>query len=546
MTEEPSGPTRGGTPYLDALVELRDARDPTRLMVPGHKGGRGASPRLAAAFGAGAGTVLGLDIPLHVRGIDVGPPDPPPLVRAQQLAAEAWGARSTHFIVGGGSQANHIICLALAIQARGRACHVAVQRNVHQSVIYGLVLAGATVSWLDPEIDPDFGIQHCVTPEQLGQTLAEHEGRQLDAVIVVSPTYYGAVSDVPGLARVLRECRSDGTLLVVDEAWGAHFPFHSRFPETAVTAGADIVVSSTHKILGSLTQSAMLHVAPTASDRLAKAVEQAIDKARNLVKTTSPSSLLMASLDAARAYACGDGGKMLGQAAAHADELRSSVRAARLRGIKVIDESVTRRNRSVAAFDPLRVTLDVRGTGLTGREVQKALWRPGHGGVEIEFCTDELVVFLFGVGDGAEDKVETIVNALSRLPAPDGGARSLAGQLSPQTQELFQRIGAPRVEVGLREAFLGATQARALRDSANWVCAEMVAPYPPGIAIVMPGELLTPELVAYLVRIRDTGAEFADCRDLHLGEIQVLVGGGTVGLAGSRPPATHQAPADGG
>ena len=539
------------TPYLDALVALRDIRNPARMMVPGHKGGRAISPRLAAAFGPAAEGVLGLDIPLHVRGIDVGPPDPPPIVSARKLAARAWGARTTHFVVGGGSQANHIVCLGLSILVArpGRRLRVAVQRNVHQSVIYGLILADADVVWLNPEIDAEFGIQHCVAPEALDAVLARLGHDQLDAVMVVSPTYYGAVSDVAKLADVIRARRApDETLLVVDEAWGAHFPFNKRFPVTAVRCGADIVISSTHKILGSLTQSAMLHITPHVSDRLDQTVEQAIEKARNLVKTTSPSSLLMASLDAARAYASGEGGELLGRAAASADRVRKAARDDQLPGMKVVDDSVVTRNASVAAFDPLRVTLDVRGTGLTGREIQEALWRPAKGGVEIEFCTDELVVLLFGIGDGAADSADRVVDALKGLSVP---ARSGApGTKLPEaaTRALFGRISAPKTKKTLREGFLGSTQARMLKASDGYICAEIVAPYPPGIPVVMPGELLTPEIVEYLLHIsqKKNKTEFSDCRDPHLREIQVLVGGGTIEPDESDAPGVERKPPPGG
>lgn len=507
-------PDPTATPYLDALLAFRDDRGPTRLMVPGHKGGRAVPEGLRIAFGASAELVLGLDIPLHVKGIDV-PEGTSPFEQARQLAAEAWGARTTYFVVGGGSQANHCVCLALPFLARRRP-RVAVQRNVHQSIIYGLILADAEVFWVEPELDREFGIEHCVKPAALDAVLDKHW--PLDAAFVVSPTYYGAVCDVAALAKVTRRHGTEEAhpLLIVDEAWGAHFPFNHRFPESAVVTGADIVVSSLHKKLGSLTQSAMLHVSHGTSPALAATIEGAIEKARRQVRTTSPSALLYASLDAARAYACSrEGEELLGKAAVAADSTRKQ--AALLSGITVLDANIVDRHESVANFDPLRVTLDVRETGWTGRAIRDALWSSKSRSVEIEFCTDDLILALFGIGDGASnagsDLIEALADVLDGSPPNIRSAAARAVRALPPV---------PDGNDGLRRGFLGSSHMVALETSIGKVCSELVAPYPPGVPIVMPGETLTLEVVDYLLSIRE-GAAFADCRDTELRQIEVLV-----------------------
>ena len=234
-------------PYLEAL-RAHAALNPERLYVPGHKGGAAADPELREIMGASA---LALDIPALTPGIDVGPPDPTPFEEAQRLAAEAWGAERTWFLGNGASQANHVALLALA-HAGDR---VVVQRNAHSSTVDGCILAGLTPQFVSPEVDPDRGIAHCLTPETLDRALTETP----DAVgaTAVSPTYFGAVADVAALAEV---AHSHGVPLVVDEAWGAHLTFHPDLPAPALSLGADMVVSSTHKIVGSLTQSAMVHL----------------------------------------------------------------------------------------------------------------------------------------------------------------------------------------------------------------------------------------------------------------------------------------------
>ena len=244
------------TPYLDALRAYA-ARSPGRFHVPGHKGGAAADPVLAEAFGERA---LELDIPALTEGIDAGP-EPTPFQRAQELAAQAWGAARTWFLINGASQGNHAACVALAQGGE----QVVVQRNVHSSTIDGLVVSGLRPVFVAPEIDPELGIAHCVTPEALDRALAGSPGAV--GAMVVSPTYFGAVADVQGLAGVAHR---HGVPLVVDEAWGAHLAFGPSLPRHALACGADLVVSSTHKIIGSFTQSAMLHLGARRAARRAR------------------------------------------------------------------------------------------------------------------------------------------------------------------------------------------------------------------------------------------------------------------------------------
>src|SRR2546421_2793996 len=289
-------PGQSETPYLDALRAYAE-RDPGRLHVPGHKGGPGADPALVDAIGERA---LALDIPALTPGIDVGP-EPTPFQRAQELAAEAWGAGRTWFLINGASQGNHAAALALA--HLGNA--IVVQRNAHSSTIDGVILSGLRPTFVAPELDPELGIAHCLAPAALDEALMRTPAAV--GATVVSPTYFGAVADVRGFAEV---AHARGVGLVVDEAWGAHLAFNDRLPEHALALGADLVISSTHKIVGSLTQSAMLHIAvePVGLD------QDVVDRAVTLVESTSPSSLLLGSLDAARRLAAVDGRELLAEA----------------------------------------------------------------------------------------------------------------------------------------------------------------------------------------------------------------------------------------
>src|SRR3954447_3442457 len=288
VSESPSGPAAADpeqlrAAYLDALVEYA-AREPARLHVPGHKGGPGADPQLHEALGPAA---LALDIPSLTWGIDIGPV-PTPFEEAQRLAAEAWGARRCWFLINGASQGNLVAGMALAHAGRG----VVLQRNAHSSTIDALILSGMRPTFMRPELDPELGIAHCITPGALDAALSETP--EAAGACVVSPTYFGAVADVATLAEV---AHSHGVPLVVDEAWGAHLAFHERLPAHALSLGADLVVSSTHKIIGSLTQSAMLHLGFGG-----RIDENVVDRCVTLVESTSPSSLLTPSLDAPRPH----------------------------------------------------------------------------------------------------------------------------------------------------------------------------------------------------------------------------------------------------
>ncbi len=211
------------TPYLDALTAYA-AGDPVRLTVPGHKGGSAAPDALVDLLGG----ALALDLPTLIGGVDSGSA-PTPLERALAAAAAAWGARRTWFLPHGATQGNLAACLALRA-ARGR--QVVVQRNVHSSVVSGLISAGVAPHWLAPEVDYAAGVAHGVTPAALDAALSAAPGAR--AAFVVAPTYHGAMPDVAALAAIAHE---HGAALVVDEAWGAHLPFHPALPQHAIAAG---------------------------------------------------------------------------------------------------------------------------------------------------------------------------------------------------------------------------------------------------------------------------------------------------------------------
>jgi arginine decarboxylase len=479
-------------PYLDALLAYAK-RHPGRFHVPGHKGGIGADPGLVEAVGEKA---LAFDVPSLTYGVDIGPV-PTPFQRAQALAAEAWGARRTWFLTNGASQANQVAMMALA----HLGSEVVVQRNVHSSTVDGLVLSGLRPTWVAPELDPELQIAHCVAPEALDQALRQMPGAV--GASVVSPTYFGAVADLPALAQV---ARGHGVLLIVDEAWGAHFAFHDRLPPTAIGAGADLVVSSTHKIIGSLTQSAMLHVG---TDRIDHGI---VDRCVTLTESTSPSALLSASLDAARRHAVADGRALLEETIEGMARLRDQVRA--IEGLDVLDERICGSG-GVADFDPLRLAVDVRGTGASGYEI--AEWMREDDDVNTELAGENVVVAVFGMGEPVSQTGAALLAALRR-------AADRAAARPPREHEAF----APPppwgpLALSPRTAFLGPQEVVPVEDAVGRVAAESLAAYPPGIPNVLPGERLSAETLHYVQQTLEQGGHLRGASDRRLRTLRVVI-----------------------
>ena len=486
-------PPHSEAPYLEALRDFAERR-PGRFHVPGHKGGEAADAELVAVFGERA---LALDIPALTPGIDQGP-EPTPFQQAQLMAAEAWAARRSWFLINGASQGNHVALLALAHSGR----ELVVQRNVHSSTIDALILSGLRPAFVAPEIDPELGIANCTTPEALDRALAETPGAV--GATVVSPTYFGAVADVEGLAEV---AHGRGAALIVDEAWGAHFPFHPDLPAPALSLGADLVVSSTHKVVGSVTQSAIVHLGD--GDLVD---EEVVDRCVTLLESTSPSSLLSGSLDAARRLAAVHGEELLTRTLGGLRELREQVRA--VPGLDVLDERLVGAP-GVHAYDPLRVVIDVRGTGTTGYELARRV-RESHD-ILLELAGENVIVAVFGMAEDVAAAgarlVAALEDAVGSLPEP-GDRRREAFAPPPPWGELVMTP---------RDAFLGPQEVVPAADAVGRIAAESLAAYPPGIPNVLPGERLTAETLDYVRQALEHGGSLRGASDRELRTIRAVV-----------------------
>ena len=492
-TRPEDDPEQREAPYLDALVEYA-SREPGRFHVPGHKGGPGADVTMVEALG---GTALEHDIPALIEGIDAGP-EPTPFTRAQQLAASAWGARRSWFLINGASQGNHAACLALRHSGR----RVVVQRNVHSSTVDGMILGGLEPTFVAPVLDAELGIAHCVTADDLDRALAQTP--EAVGAMVVSPTYFGAVADVAALAEV---AHSHGLPLVVDEAWGAHLRFGEELPASALECGADLVLSSVHKLIGSLTQSAILHLGADS-----RVDEQVVDRSVTLVESTSPSALLAGSLDAARRHAAVNGGRLLAEALPALARARAEIRD--IPGLDVLDERLTGQP-GVHAYDPLRLAVDVRGTGVTGLRMAALLRELDD--INVELASDTVIVAVFGIGEPVTDSARRLVDGLRHAVAAIG-----EGELGAPERFAPPPPWGP-LELSPREAFFAPQEAVPLASAAGRIAAESLAAYPPGVPNVLPGERISTETVEF---VRDTlshGGTLRGAVDRTLETVRVVV-----------------------
>lgn len=436
-------------------------------------------PALASVFGE---PVMRMDLPMLFSGVDqetwrLDGNRRTPLQRAQDLAAQAWGASRTWFITNGASSGNHIACMAV----RALGAKVIAQRSMHSSVIDGMVMAGIDPVFIAPEVDTRLGAALGVTAHQVATALEKHP--DTSAVYIVSPSYFGTVADVRAIADV---AHAHGVALVVDEAWGAHLGFHSDLPVNAVRAGADLVISSTHKFAGSLTQTAMLMLG---TGSIAARLEPWVERAHRSFQSTSSSALLMLSLDETRRYLAIEGSQRVGKTLQAVSRLRERIR----NGGRFSDPS----DRLLAypdvyALDPFKVVIDTRAGGISGAEAHHVLMRDHR--IVVELSTDNAVILL--VGATAEFDVDYVVNALHALPETTGYLPDRP--LPPPTT----------AALGLREAYFSPFEIVSAERAIGRISSDSLAAYPPGIPNVLPGEVLTSEIVEFLLRTASSPAGY--------------------------------------
>lgn len=483
------------TPLLSMLESCRD-RAYAAFHTPGHRRGQGISPRLTALCG---NQVFRADLP-ELPDLDNLFAPEGVIREAQELAAAAFGAEQTWFLANGSTAGIEAAILATCKPGD----KLILPRNVHRSGISGLTLSGAAPIFVHPDYDPVLDLAHSIAPKAIAAALDEHPDAK--AVLMVSPTYYGTCGDVAAIADLAHR---HGIPLIVDEAHGSHFAFHPALPTPALTAGADLVVQSTHKTLGALTQAAMLHIQGDRLDR------DRLTQALALVQSTSPNYLLLASLDAARHQMATEGTARLEKTLQLALEARS--RLSQIPGLSLLssEQVITP---GFVALDLTRLTVTITDLGLDGFTADTILHT--QLGVTAELPTLQHLTFIISLGNTRAD-IDHLVVAFQQL-AQDTKAKASANPKSKiQNLQLRTQLTPPAL-LSPREAFFAVTETVSLDQAIDRISAELVCPYPPGIPVLIPGEVVTGTAIAHLQNILALGGVISGCADPSLQTLRVV------------------------
>lgn len=474
-------------PFVQALETYCQARM-IPFHTPGHKIGVGASDYQRTVFGEALRRDLGLMYALD----DLFQPEGP-LLAAMELAADLYGAGRTFFSVNGTTACVEAMILA--------TCHdgdeIIIPREAHKSVLSGIILSGAVPVYMKSR----FAVKEQVT---LGPTLASLQEAiaahpQAKAVVFTYPTYDGVAIDL----QTLVDCaHAHGLYVLVDEAHGAHLPFHPDLPREALLCGADCVAQSTHKLVGSVTQTSMLHC------RKGFPLTDAVAAAMNLVQSTSPHYWFLASLDSARQQLAIDGPKLVGQAVMLARWLRDELNA--IPGITSFGTDITRYD-GVAALDETKVTIDFGGLGLTGQAAERLLRQRR---IEVELTAGNHVLALITLGD-TRDSVMALRDACRQIAA----ARAMQHDAPPASEPALPDSV---VNLSPRQAWQRPKEGIPLTQAQGRVAGETISFYPPGIPVLTMGEAITPQVLDYIRQKMAAGYRPNGPQDGTLQTIQVL------------------------
>jgi arginine/lysine/ornithine decarboxylase len=481
-------------PLVEAIRRYQ-ARGIGSFSTPGHKHGAGADADLREMLGPTAFTA---DIPLG-GGVDDSHFHDDTLRVAERLGADAWGADRCFYLVNGSTAGNHAFLLATVRPGD----QVVVARDIHKSLLVALILAGVEPIWVEPRLDPDRNVGLGVAADAVAAALDAHPAARL--VVLVSPSYCGVASDLAAIAAVVHD---RNRLLYVDEAWGPHIGFHPALPISAMRAGADGAVASTHKVLGGLTQSAILNVrgARVDLDRVAVAV--------GMTQTTSPAATILASIDATRRQMALDGEALVGRAIALADDARQRLRA--LPGIDVLgSDHLALPDRF---YDRTKLVIDVHGLGLTGFAAE-ALLRDRFA-LQPEMSDLVGVVCLVTIGD-TQRGIDRLVAAFAQMAAE---REETAVETGAALRSSGSVLASGRQALTPREAFFAPNHPLPLADAIGQIAAELVIPYPPGIPVLAPGEVISAEKLDYLRHGAAHGMYLSGPADPTLATIRVVTG----------------------
>lgn len=477
------------TPLFDALMEYVD-RETIPFHVPGHKKGVGMDEEFKNFIGENP---FKIDVTVF-KLVDSLHHPTGPIKKAQELAADAYGSDASFFSIHGTSGA--IQAMIMSVVSDGDK--IIIPRNVHKSITAGIILSGAIPVYMQPELDKNVGIAHGVAPETVEATLKNHPDAK--AVLIINPTYYGVATDIKKIAEIVH---SYDIPLIVDEAHGPHLGFNEKLPMSAMEAGADICSQSTHKIIGALTQCSLLQVRSKRID--IHRVQQVL----NLLQTTSPSYILMASLDCARRQIALHGEELLEKTIELSNYARNEIN--KIPGLYCFGTEVLGAA-GAYAFDPTKITITCRDLGMTGFDLDMILSNKYHIQMELSDLYNVLAVGSFG---DTKESIDKLLNALREISAEYYGKGTRKSDFI-NIPDIPEQMQIPR------EAFNSIKTSMPLKSSVGMISGEFLLAYPPGIPVLCPGEKITKEIVDYIEKLKAAGLYVQGTEDPKVENIKVV------------------------
>jgi len=475
------------TPLFDALMNyVNEGTIP--FHVPGHKQGRG-NQVLTSILGS---TTMAMDLTCMEDLDNICNPKSV-IKEAEKLAADAYKADNAFFLVNGTTSGIQAMIMSVC----NPGDKIILPRNAHKSAIGGIIISGAHPIYIEPEIDPFLGIAMGVTPVKVREALELHPDAK--AVFVINPTYYGIASN---LKEIVNITHSFDVPVLVDEAHGAHLAFHADLPMSAMEAGADLAASSTHKLVGSLTQSSiLLHQGNLINPEYVKSV-------LNLTQTTSPSYILLASLDIARKEMTLHGKERLLKTIELTRKAKEEL--GKIPGIYVLDTDILNSDGKYA-LDPIKLVINVRDLGFSGFEIERILRKKYH--IQLELSDLFNIIALVTIGDD-ENTINTFINAFKEIVS--------TRPLNKILRYSLDLPNLPEQKVLPQQAFYGETHLVSLAEAEGEISAEMIMAYPPGIPLICPGEKITKEIIEYIQLLHTEEAELQGTQDPKVKNIKVL------------------------
>ncbi|MCV7153964.1 aminotransferase class I/II-fold pyridoxal phosphate-dependent enzyme [Mycolicibacterium pyrenivorans] len=478
-------------PLLDALLDYR-ASGRYGFTPPGHRQGRGVDDRVLKVLGREPF----LDDLLANGGLDDRRSSNGYLSRAEDLMAQAVRADHAWFSTCGSSLSVKAAMMAVA----GGDGSLLVARDSHKSIVAGLIFSGVQPRWITPRWDARRHFSHPPSPAEVEAAWAEHPDAA--GALIVSPSPYGTCADIDGIAEV---CHARGKPLIIDEAWGAHLPFHQELPTWAMDAGADLCVVSVHKMGAGFEQGSVFHLQGDLVDN------DRLSECADLLMTTSPSVLVYAAMDGWRRQMVERGHELLSRAIDLAHQVRTAVKA--IPDIEVLDDELLGVQAS-HDLDPLQVLIDVSGTGASG--YQAADWLRSNRHIDVGMSDHRRILATLSFADDAASTDRLLHSLRAWREAVDRSEPAPKIALPSPAELQLESVMSPR------DAFFGAVETVPTADADGRIAAEQVTPYPPGIPAVVPGELLNSEVLDYLCSGVRAGMNLPDPADPTMATIRVV------------------------